>query len=449
MRNILQTLSNFNASDKSFGIDATYLSSGYFYDKTRTEAYIREENEIWGIQNYSIINSPIIAPMAAAGNIAKFRTIKEDRSTTEIIKGFIIEKGPFDIIHFQSFEGISPNVLNLRKTFPKTLFIHSWHDYGCVCPNVKLWTSTNQNCYVRPMDSCKKCMLVYQFRTKQLMKLRPLTLSDTIQKESLPNKIFRKILEKGIGSLMPSILFEIYRDYKAHTISLINSYSDCEIAVSNRVREIAEHFGVRKDLVRINYIGTKVADNFTNKRPALTQNEFFTILYMGYPTKPKGFYFLIDALDNINKDIAKKVRLKFATKIDRRTTLDKVNCLRRSFKDVILYNGYSHADIPGITSDVDLGIVPPLWEDNLPQVALEMISNGIPILTSSRGGAHETNSSLEYMFSDKVELISKIEYFVSNKAALLKYWTTANPPITMSRHIDELRQLYRTLLSKK
>ena len=59
--------------------------------------------------------------------------------------------------------------------------------------------------------------------------------------------------------------------------------------------------------------------------------------------------------------------------------------------------------------DVNLGIVPPLWEDNLPQVAIEMISNGIPVLTSMNGGAKELNSHVMFRFHTEKDLLEKIK----------------------------------------
>ena len=66
----------------------------------------------------------------------------------EVLDKFIQEHGPFDVIHFHSFEGISTNVLQLKKKYPSIRFIHSTHDYGILCPNVRLWNNKNENYFV-------------------------------------------------------------------------------------------------------------------------------------------------------------------------------------------------------------------------------------------------------------------------------------------------------------
>jgi hypothetical protein len=44
------------------------------------------------------------------------------------------------------------------------------------------------------------------------------------------------------------------------------------------------------------------------------------------------------------------------------------------FRAITLHDGYTHAGLDRVLEGVQLGIVPPIWEDNLPQVAIEMVS---------------------------------------------------------------------------
>ena len=100
-----------------------------------------------------------------------------------------------------------------------------------------------------------------------------------------------------------------------------------------------------------------------------------------------GNYLYLSALDKIDEKIASAIDLKFATRITDRLAYEHALSLKEKFHDVIFYDGYTHEDFPKIMQDVILCIVPPLWEDNLPQVTIEMIANGIPVLTSSHGGS--------------------------------------------------------------
>ena len=94
--------------------------------------------------------------------------------------------------------------------------------------------------------------------------------------------------------------------------------------------------------------------------------------------------------------------------------------------------------------DVNLGIVPPLWEDNLPQVAIEMISNGIPVLTSMNGGAKELNSHVMFRFHTEKDLLEKIKKINSNRYLLTEYWDYAYKLTSMDVHIKNLIKIYKS-----
>lgn len=64
----------------------------------------------------------------------------------------------------------------------------------------------------------------------------------------------------------------------------------------------------------------------------------------------------------------------------------------------MIYGGYTHDELPRILEGVHLGIVPPLREDNLPQVAIEMKAHEIPVLCSHPGGAKELSRSEAFVF---------------------------------------------------
>ena len=49
-------------------------------------------------------------------------------------------------------------------------------------------------------------------------------------------------------------------------------------------------------------------------------------------------------------------------------------------------------------ADVDLGVVPHLWEDCYPQVTVEFVCNGVPVIVSNLGGAKEVSSQPDFEF---------------------------------------------------
>lgn len=438
LKNVLHYL---NENYEKHHIKAYVITAGYYYDNENTP-YLREEQNYEGAEVYSIINSPVIAP--SMYSVTCINEILNDESTVRIFDDFIKAKGPFDVIHFESLEGISPNVLSLKKKYPDVKFIHSVHDYGIICPSVRLWTNDNVNCFKAFKGrNCCKCMSHFvSYNCKDFTSLRPAKTNDTekaMEIKSFGDRIFR-LLRRKIVTLSSHKKKQLEK-WKNKNIDLINQFVDVEICVSQRVAEIVNQMGIKKEKIVVDYIGSKVAENaiYYNRTDAYTPE--FTILYMGYAKIEKGFYFLIDALKKL--DNPSNVILKVASKIQNKSDRDLLNDLKSKFKDVIVYDGYSHADFPRIMENVNLGVVSPLWEDNLPQVTIEMIANGIPVITSSNGGAHELNSHEDFVFTDENDFINKLSKIIINRNLLNEYWKNSKKLTTMEIHMHNLLKEYK------
>lgn len=393
---------------------------------------------------FSIVNSTIIAPHKVAA--VQLRDFVRDNKSKEIFRNFIIEHGPFDVIHFQTLEGIAPNVLELKDDFPSIRIVHSVHDYGIVCPNVKLWTNTKQNCFINQQcRDCGKCMKLYARENLSWKKAdRPSVMGMDFSVPPSPVVRFRKMVRKIRQKFgCPKWLTDgCVSDFRNNNINKLNKYADIVLCVSNRVAEIMESFGIEKSKIRVYYIGTKVADNAEYKLRTNPQSKVFTLLFMGYAIEEKGFFFLLDSLEKMHDVECENIALKFATKISNQQILDRIYALRNKFHSVVLYNGYTHEDFANIMNNVNLGIVPPLWEDNFPQVAVEMVANGIPALTSCFGGAHELNSLQEFTFNNSETLQKCIINIFHNRKLLIDYWKSCNKLVTMDSHMKTLIEIY-------
>ena len=236
------------------------------------------------------------------------------------------------------------------------------------------------------------------------------------------------------------MLSEQYVRYREQNIELLNKYADSILAVSERVRKIMIQHGTNPNKVVTSYIGTKFAEK--ELKYSIAQNRIpFTIAYLGYERIDKGYYFFIDALSKINKEIASKINIVLAvSKIHKNSYEGKLD----HFNDVIVYNGYTHSTLPDILKNVNLGVVPVLWEDNLPQVAIEMVALGVPILCSDFGGASELCNSDLFKFSggNEEDFQNKLLNIVNNSELLKDYWNNHPDLTTMEKHIESLLKIY-------
>ena len=153
----------------------------------------------------------------------------------------------------------------------------------------------------------------------------------------------------------------------------------------------------------------------------------------------KGFSFLINALKKLPIELAKKVELFVAAIGANKNELE--NQLP-NLKKVDALNGYTHEQLAKILSNSNLGIIPVLWEDNLPQVALEMVAHGVPILSSNLGGASELCNLDEFKFigGNEEDFIDKLKLFIENPTKLEKYWEGHRGLTTMTMHINDLEK---------
>lgn len=434
-----------------------FISSGIYYDILKKKTYIKETKNIFGdkCKTYKIINSRCVAPSKAM--YKDLETYIEDDSTYEALKQFIKEHGKFDIIHFNNIEGLSAKCLEIKKDFPDTKIIYSIHNYFLFCPQINLYYNNECNCTnFEDGNKCVKC-LSNQLSKKTFItfykidgiceKLHLENLSKKIKlfSKKIKNKIKRKNSNNNNNNNLNRKIFVKYRE---ENVKKINENVDVVLAVSNRVKEIAIKMGIDENKIYTNYIGTEFAKNSINHLNVEPKEEYFTIAYMGYFDKMKGYDFLINALENLPEEIAKKIKFVCYAKIKEPSDNEKIERLQKlenKLYSVEYHNGYNHKELAGILSNINLGIIPVVWEDNLPQVAIEYVAHGVPVLSSDLGGAHELSKCDKFIFKsgDTQDFIEKLTQIIENKQLLNEFFNESLKLVTMEEHIKQLLEYYK------
>lgn len=433
-----------------------FLSSGRAYDRKRKGAFVERTANILGKQcrSYQVVNSPVLS--SAHLSFAYPEDMLEDRVLKEVFRSFFRKHGGFDVIHFQNLEGLSLSVLELKEEFPETKFIYSLHNYYPFCPQVMLWKNDRENC---EEPRCGACCITCM--PKDVHKVKVI-YNQQVSYERMKNgdipKYYREFqawMERTYrmydkyrdGRQMPAEkkrLAQMFQTFRERNVWYLNQYMDRILAVSGRVREIAIRCGLDAGKISVNYIGTEAASRQKECQMYPYNGKVFWICYLGYMRRNKGFYFLLDALEHMPLKLAEKVGVKLAVPVPDEKIKARIEHLKGRFAQVVHYPGYTHEQLGGILEHVQMGIVPSLWEDNLPQVAIEMKAQGVPVLTSHLGGAKELTLSKEFVFQagEREELIRKIENFVKTPERLEEYWDHAPRLKTMAEHVEELGAFY-------
>lgn len=465
-------------------VEAVFLSAGISYDllsgRPRWER-LRHGPVENRTNRYEIVNSGVLSPSHHSfGDRAQV----SQPETAAAFFDFIRQKGPFDVVHFNNLEGLPAEVLTLKEKFPQTRVVLTLHNYYPFCPQVNLWFNERANCRDFEMGrKCETCLpqrhdprilrlanavafnmkkwgirpgsrmfdrafLPFMRLARRMVGLYARLSQRGRQDMSLPAAPPREAKQMAHGLLTP--LTPRHRDFqnrREDMVALINQHCDLVLGVSDRVCDVAAHFGIAPDLLQTSYIGTKQAEKFnqTQVRPSILRADgTLTLAYLGYMRRDKGFFFLLKALEALPPALAARVRLVICAARGNDATMHRLAALSDSFAGLYYADGYSHDHLDDLLSDVDVGLVPVLWEDNLPQVAIEMHARHIPLLTSDMGGAQELSRCPEMVFKagSLRDFASRIEALLDGKITSQSYWSAAQAPVSMQAHLTELRGLW-------
>ena len=233
------------------------------------------------------------------------------------------------------------------------------------------------------------------------------------------------------------------KDFATVATQKINKNCDKVLAVSKRVYDIAKDNGFNESKMIVSYIGTKVADRQIGCASASNMEYPLKVVFLGSDLfyEEKGYPFLMDALEKLEPKYARKIDLLLTVKQPEHAQMYRQ---LRNFHDVKIVNGYTHDDFDWIFDSAHLSIVPVLWEDNLPQIAIESVAYGVPVLASSAGGPSELTGSPKFKFEcgNEEDFLNKLIHFVKNPDELKEYWNFHNGLVTLEEHIKELFKVY-------
>lgn len=437
------------------GCSVTVISTGYYYD-LRGRVAIKSEMK-GGIHYVDVLNSPIIAPSALMFNapIDAVQSAESDRMMGTLFRRL----GPFDVVHIQNVEGFSFSSLRIIKdVLPKAKLILSCHNYHVLCPQVTLWRQDSQRC--SDFNRGSECVSCNRTGTPVLDALAKRWLSKlprSYRKAFRPqlraifkwNAKLRRFCFAGVGNSKshnhPSAGDFAYRRDEA--VKYVNEFCDHVVCVSEVVRDIMMRHGVVSAKLSCSYVGTAHFDPARMRGRAATglrKDGEMTIAFLGYMSRHKGFHFLVDACERIPTPLAAKINLKVAAKFGDRSTVDRLRRLGSKFKSLIIRDGYSQGELAEILSDVDLGLVTPLWDDALPQVAIEFVCHGVPILVSDRGGQKELAADPRFIFDSSSidDFLAKLSAVYDKPALIGEFWDADRPLRTNMMHVDELMSFY-------
>jgi glycosyltransferase involved in cell wall biosynthesis len=386
--------------------------------------------------------------------------------------------GPYDVFHFNNLEGLPAAVLPiLRQEFRDTRFVFFVHNYYLMCPQVNFWKNDSHNCDGKEGgQACCSCLgkvALANFKERASNVVSDSAMSNVIfgsriqPQSSFVRRVTRKTLRFGraneflsflrrrIGSPLPfeaqnelrrDDLPAYFRDREQNLVKIMNENFDDVLCDSERVRAISITAGISASKCKTSYPGTLVYRTpLPIHKPSNATS--LKLAFLGVAiVKNKGLDFLIGALEQCPDALLSKLHVLLAAKwiYQKAGNGKRLSALGNRLNGLTVKDGYSHGELGELLADVDLGVVPNLWEDCYPQVAVEFVCNGIPIIISNLGGAKEISSNPDFEFDvgTHAGLIKLIDKFANDKQKLLSFWNKEPAIFSMDAHIDELLEHY-------
>lgn len=430
---------------KNTSAEIYFLSSGFTYTPAETRTFYQKRNfgSEYRFHQYEIVNSPVPADQRVLYRNPSVAL--ENKTLKGVFADFLETYGPFEAIHFNNMEGLSLDVFDLKEQFSDTKFIYSIHNYIPVCVNGAYYMRHKHcNCHAgRTGEDCMACTRA-DIRSNLAREIYDRALFQE-QRDKGSNEamsFFRWTHELGLDRLDKDITAEHIQDFAKKATENISKNCDHILAVSQRVYEIAAENGMDEKKMFVSYIGTKVADRQLG-RGAAKPGKNFKVVFLGNDInyEEKGYAFLLDALSDMEEEQAGRIDLVLTV---RGNDHAEMHAMLRKFHSVKIINGYTHDDLPKIFAGAHLSLVPVLWEDNLPQIAIESVAYGVPVLASTAGGAKELSTSELFRFkcADAEDLRRKLAHFLEKPEDLQEYWSHHHGLVTMAEHWQELAGIY-------
>ena len=447
------------------GTEVTFISSGISYDirpgAPRWEQ-VRHGPDENRENRYEIVNSAVQAPAHHAFGAPEQIS---DTATQDAFADFLRQTGPYDVVHFNNLEGVPADILRLRSLFPDTKFILSLHNYYPICPQVNLWHREVHAC--TDFDEGRACVdcLIYRPDTRlvrlanglayrlKCAGIRPGTRAfDVLFRQSLrvggrAARLAGNFRRRRPVSEPAASRAKGFAVRRPAMIDAINSGCDAVLCVSDRVRDIAARYGINPEILQTSYIGTAHADYYAATAPAdqlLADDGTLRVAYLGYMRADKGFFFLLDALEALPDAVAGRLHLLVAAMAGPLDLMKRMAALEPKLASLTHVDGYTPDGLDAMLKDVDMGLIPVMWEDNLPQVAIEMHARHIPLLTSDMGGASELGgaAALVHKAGDVGSFGAALARVLEGDLDLDAYWAGSLAPVSMAQHLAALKQVY-------
>ncbi|OGF49459.1 MAG: hypothetical protein A2231_12265 [Candidatus Firestonebacteria bacterium RIFOXYA2_FULL_40_8] len=372
-----------------------------------------------------------------------------DPQVEKLLRRIIKEEKP-DLIHIHELQMHTASVIDIAAelSIPCIKMIHNYYD---VCPERDLMYKGVSPCLdYEAGGKCSACLSTLIERGVFSRKLAHTLYSIFVT--PLPkwlfkplSYIFHKIKKEEPQEIktpeeLAAVIAGQYSNRRKYFVERLNK-TDIVQCSSTRSAEILEGCGVKKEKIKIIFPASKLAD-VINPKPLRNKNHPVVFGYIGGSQFAKGFNVLIEAFSKLDQTKAKLIIWS-----------SKKETAVPSGLNIEIRGHYKTEDIEKVFNEIDVGVVPSVWEEAFGLIGIEWIKARIPVIGSRIGGIPEWLKDGEngYLFEpgNAAELAEKMNYFAENPENISKMQEKMKPWKSFTGHADEMEILYEALLKKR
>lgn len=380
------------------GHEVAYFLSGRHYPLLRRPRLRRWRRN--GVAMYEAINGPI--PFEVEKGTRYPDHDLSDPWFERTFAGVLEELGP-EVVHVQELAGLPSSLLEVAEAAGVPVLM-TLQDYFPLCSTVRLYDSDGAVCLRR--DVGEDCVATNAAAPANTSPLVSQTMNFELQrgKQLVPGvrrinfAAAAPVIEPSVaaaarvlGSLRgrrgngqaavsgaaPPEAYQRRRDVNLARLRRVSGL----VAPSRRVAEIYRTLGV--DGGNVQHVPLTVAHlEHLRPRTLCRAPQPVTFATLGGCNSPsKGVDIVLDALRRLaDVGVASDFRLRVYGTVHPPAMREL-----KGHPSVVL-QGYVRGSLSEILDDVDVGVLPSLWEDCYPFSGLEFLAKGIPLLANSIGG---------------------------------------------------------------
>jgi glycosyltransferase involved in cell wall biosynthesis len=356
------------------GDDVTYLFAGRCYP------FGRPRLRRWrhgGVARREIVNSPLY-------DHGRQPELELAEPRVERIVEREVRRVQPDVVHVHELCGLPSSVLEIAGCTGAPV-IFTLQDYFALCPTFKLLDAAGRVCLRREVGADCVATVAAAPRDPALMYHATARhdLEHRLPGRWLPTRArarararFTQVSRRRVGETEPAtaLAYQRRRDVNVERLSRV----DRLIAMSHRVADIYAQLGV--DPARLRVMPLTLA-HIERLRPRAAREAgpitFATL--GGGESAAKGARVLLDAWRAA--DLAGRARLLLFGYVDRAYAAEAAR-----LPGVELRGSFVPDQLDGLLDEVDIGVMPSVWEEAYGYAGLEFLAKGIPVLANAIGG---------------------------------------------------------------